>query len=474
MEIERVPSSGNKKAHLKTHLSPPHQKIPVNAFAQYSPLEPNQNQLNSAIMNMNRKSFEQDKPSLNKLICPVAKRVYPGQACFLANLNNPSNYPSPSIDYGVRKVPKFEQSSQKYFNFRDLENGKTKLSLHSPGTTNSLWSNYPVKSSRVEGFKIFSGKPSPNPFGFNEVYSRKKALDSRLISLKKNVDSNFPRLLSHNQNIRNTIWYNPQTNNNVNIYNLNHSGQNNLLKTRNYDEFQSNKVVWNSSKKTRKKKLYRHLEKKQYSEHQEDSLASPQCEEKDLQISLKIKTSCSEKSKHNQLKKEIFSFFNELEAKNPGCLELSFDNSSQSEINQSTSDTLEVPPVNKPAPPLVLSNNGDSFELIRNIVWNSFLRNNKQPGFQRQLESTMDKILNKLKNNNKLIYHKVNIFTLINLQIPLENEKFHALSSTVKLRVICMLFAKYVNRKPFVGLCSNFLTSIDLSESSAKKSIFPK
>ena len=111
--------------------------------------------------------------------------------------------------------------------------------------------------------------------------------------------------------------------------------------------------------------------------------------------------------------------------------------------------------------------------MIENIVQNSFLNDNKNHNYLFQLENTINKTINYLRNNNEIIYHKENIFTIINLQIPLCNLKFKKLSKSTQLRVLCMLFAKYINRKAFIKNCSSFINEINFkNEKSILSTLF--
>jgi hypothetical protein len=102
--------------------------------------------------------------------------------------------------------------------------------------------------------------------------------------------------------------------------------------------------------------------------------------------------------------------------------------------------------------------------LIQNIIRNSFLRDFKNHNYLNQLQETISTTISFLQNNNDIIYHKENIFTIINLQIPLCDKKFKKLSKSIQLRVLCMLFAKYINRKAFSKICNSFIHEINFDK----------
>lgn len=115
--------------------------------------------------------------------------------------------------------------------------------------------------------------------------------------------------------------------------------------------------------------------------------------------------------------------------------------------------------------PLVVSSDQFVPSMVNNVKWNSFLRSPSQMRFLTQTQGSVSKILSYLENNQKkLIYHQNNIITLVNLQVPLCNEKFQNLSKRIKLRVICMLFAKYVNRKTLSQICEDFLPEMQITD----------
>lgn len=106
----------------------------------------------------------------------------------------------------------------------------------------------------------------------------------------------------------------------------------------------------------------------------------------------------------------------------------------------------------------------ENSKMIKNLVWNSFLQNsNHQEDYLNQLIYAVKGCLKEVPNQK---YSKENIFKLINIQAELKNCQFHKLSNKIKLRVICVIFAKYVNRNNLIILCKSFMNDINLTKNS--------
>lgn len=459
MEFMNIDLSRNEKSSSKTHLPV---QIPCENQAESQLLIPearksrttHQGMLNKNLISYAMTSQFNDK----RLIKPIAKKVHPRkhsafsfkQSHFLGEMD--------PFQFESRHSFEVDKSSKNHFlNLKEDSqwNEKKKDYFQSPRTRFSPNANFSKLKSHNEKPKILSNRQSPNPFYFGVPPQSHDSALKNLTYLKKGQ-------------LMNQFMYHPQTNNNVNIFNLISDLQQKQLSKRNFNQFESFDFLQNSFLKGKFPNLdsgeFQKEEKVESDKKQ--NLTKEICGE-DFQLTIKLKRSCLENCKYKEVKEHILKMANWMKSISHDCLELSFDNSAGKK--QATS--LKLSPKRKSGE----SESGmevqslqkdSSFPLIRNIVWNSFLRNEKNKMFRQQLETIMKKVINKLKNNDKLIYHKVNIFTLINLQIPLDNSKFHSLSAPVRLRVICMLFAKYVSRKPFSQLCSNFLTCIDLRNDS--------
>ena len=100
--------------------------------------------------------------------------------------------------------------------------------------------------------------------------------------------------------------------------------------------------------------------------------------------------------------------------------------------------------------------------ITKNIINNSFLRDvDSNNRYLKQLQNNIITMIKRLFRNNKISYNRENIFTLLNLQVPLNEEIFQKMSLKVKLRVFCMIFTKFVNKMKLCNICENFFLEID-------------
>jgi hypothetical protein len=406
------------------------------------------------MLNKNRVFYESKVENIhgNKLITPVVNRPNMKGSQSLLNPKTcvardfipftPESYksfkPKDCLKKSMVQIKNFLKSNKRDFNASPQTNFSPNGVLKRP-------------LLNLNSFEPCSIQQSPNPLNVLKQIPD-PSLSYNNPTYENQMDSRYV----------NNFMINPQTNNNFNIYNLieNHSE---ILKKRNFSELEIRKKKHLSLKKVSKPKILN-----------QNSNISFNRDSDEITMKLRIKRDCLKRCTNNVIKKNIFDLVSSLSSSTKNCVELSFDNSSnQKYFHQMmiSHQRAQLPRLILPSPNVPVN---DSFHLIQNIVWNSFLRNNTNNKFKNQLKHVIKSVVNKLKNNDKLIYHKVNIFTLINLQVPLENKKFHCLSNPVKLRVICMLFAKYVNRKPFSQLCSNFLESIDLEKESSSDLILFK
>lgn len=454
MEFPQDKQSSKENENYKTHLSLnttqmpepyPNLIIPQVILRTFKKPDP---------LNRNNISYSGNKRiSENKLIRPVPRRPFhhhPTSAKFKKNMSIEDNIMFKGPTMGIPSGNENSISSLINADTSHVKNLKNKKFIQSPGTTQSMGSMFNANFVNYENFHVTSNKCSPIPClnGAN----RKSKL--KLLNPFNNMENPLTSM--------GTFVFKPQTNNNLNIYNFPISDQKNFLAKRSLKAFKSSENLWNSFKNLNSDKTSKIINENVINNQ---ICKSEEWKKNELHVRLKLSPACSENCDHNSLKSRIVKMLRDFKSLNENCLELSFDNSQGSSNNQFSRKLMDSAcSENTP----ILSEGGNlsqnlSFGIIKNIVWNSFLRNNNNSVFKNQLEKVMEKVLNKLKNNNKLIYHKVNIFTLINLQIPMQNDKFHSLSSSVKLRVICMLFAKYVNRKPIIEMCNEFMEEIDLS-----------
>ena len=103
--------------------------------------------------------------------------------------------------------------------------------------------------------------------------------------------------------------------------------------------------------------------------------------------------------------------------------------------------------------------------LFQNIISNSFLkRNGSLKSFSNQVKESYDEIIEMLKSEDEVEYTIENILTLINLQLSINPQKFNQLSSNIKLKLICLLFAKFVNKEQIAFICKDFYSYLDIDE----------
>ena len=110
----------------------------------------------------------------------------------------------------------------------------------------------------------------------------------------------------------------------------------------------------------------------------------------------------------------------------------------------------------------------------RNIIKNTFLHdadcNNL---YVKQLNNNVNMIIKRLFQKNEISYNKENIFILLNLQVPLKEEIFQKMSLKIKLRVVCMIFTKFVNQKNLSRICDKFFHEIDIENPAhLKRTLF--
>ena len=103
--------------------------------------------------------------------------------------------------------------------------------------------------------------------------------------------------------------------------------------------------------------------------------------------------------------------------------------------------------------------------VMKNIVNNSFLRNTDSKNmYVNQLRDSVTSVIKQLFQNNPISYNRENIITLLNLQVPLNKELFQKMNLKVKIRVMCMVFTKFVNSKTISQICDNLFDEIDFQD----------
>ena len=102
---------------------------------------------------------------------------------------------------------------------------------------------------------------------------------------------------------------------------------------------------------------------------------------------------------------------------------------------------------------------------FKTLIHNSFgFQNGLKYPFLTQLEEKLNSSFNSKFNKNNIEYNQVNIFTLLNFQIDMSNEKFHQLTYQIKLKVFCMIFSKYIKKSKIVSKYETFLDHINIEK----------
>ena len=103
---------------------------------------------------------------------------------------------------------------------------------------------------------------------------------------------------------------------------------------------------------------------------------------------------------------------------------------------------------------------------LENILQNSFLKDLDSTHQKCSLANAVKDVLSPFYKNGQIEVTKDNILVLLNLQIPFEKENFDRLDFKYKLRVITMLYVKYVNKRAFSNVCKSFMEDVDLTKDS--------
>ena len=293
----------------------------------------------------------------------------------------------------------------------------------------------------------------------------------------------FPKSGFKQEKTENTKILNPITNNNFNIYNVIETPR---VDPRNWNRLPAPKFVSLKSaklsknfnqnntgkfKKVQKKNNPSESPEAKQQARPEDASAKPSppfcLETQKLELKFKLADKNVSKKKLQFLQSEFFRLLDAFNAKHQSSISVAWkavDENCAPKPEEKFNLSLLKEEMQLQTP-LVASSERFVPSMVNNVKWNSFLRSPSQLRFLTQTQGAISKILSYLENNQKqLIYHQNNIITLINLQVPLCNDKFQSLSKRIKLRVICMLFAKYVNRKSLAGLCEDFMTEMDIAD----------
>jgi hypothetical protein len=98
-----------------------------------------------------------------------------------------------------------------------------------------------------------------------------------------------------------------------------------------------------------------------------------------------------------------------------------------------------------------------------NILKNSFLKNLNSTHQKCNFASSIQEVLASFTKNNSIEITKDNILVLLNLQIPINKQIFDSIDIKYRLRIITMLFVKYVNKSAFANVCKPFMEEIEFN-----------
>lgn len=99
---------------------------------------------------------------------------------------------------------------------------------------------------------------------------------------------------------------------------------------------------------------------------------------------------------------------------------------------------------------------------VLDVFQNTFLKDfdDNNEYVQQYLETLME-VLTRYSLKKDLRINKNNIICFINLQIPLSQSDFENLNLSIRVRVLCLIFAKYVNRGDLARICEDFEPGLD-------------
>jgi hypothetical protein len=104
----------------------------------------------------------------------------------------------------------------------------------------------------------------------------------------------------------------------------------------------------------------------------------------------------------------------------------------------------------------------------QDIAWNSFLKTKSMhPMYVNQIEQKIKNIIESFKKSEteKRNYSAKNLLMMIQLQIPLDNDKFRAMPQSEKLKILGVIFAKFFDRYAVAERFDNFWLEVDFRKS---------
>lgn len=99
---------------------------------------------------------------------------------------------------------------------------------------------------------------------------------------------------------------------------------------------------------------------------------------------------------------------------------------------------------------------------VLDVFKNTFLKDfDEDNEYVQQYLETLTEVLTRYSLKRDLKINKNNIICFLNLQIPLSQPDFETLNLSIRVRVLCLMFAKYVNRGDLAMICEDFEPGLD-------------
>ena len=140
----------------------------------------------------------------------------------------------------------------------------------------------------------------------------------------------------------------------------------------------------------------------------------------------------------------------------------------QSQLTQVTTDTQNIKNSGKNKKIETLGNVSlQKHEFgLSDVLKNSVLKKSTFSDQKNNLMKSVKQLLLLNSYNQKVQVNEENLFLLLNLQIQISSQEFFKISQKVRLRIVAMLFVKYVNRAAFAEVCSSFMEDLDFTNES--------
>lgn len=109
---------------------------------------------------------------------------------------------------------------------------------------------------------------------------------------------------------------------------------------------------------------------------------------------------------------------------------------------------------------------------LTNILKNSFLKKSISESQKNQIMKSVQRVLLLNSYNQRVQINADNVFLMINMQMKVSQPEFLKIHAKYRLRIVSLLFVKYVNRSAFAKVCKDFMEELDFkSESGMLKNL---